>query len=361
MKERFQKVMEDAGEDPLSIIQGTSNRWYYKYQEAERFLLLKVHVERFQQEEDLPYDLLLDEDDWKNLSIYVTAVKVISDASDVLEGRDYPTGSSVIPFIDQIFAHLSQLIQGLPQNQRVYPSALLTSLQAGKRFHLDGYKTLSPYNVLTLLDPRYMDIYFSPDQVQQGIEDLSTDVVYDSLLIQGENEDTDNVAPAPPVGVGAHNPNAFEARRLQLLAAKQQQVADGSSATQQSSGLSFQQKLEKELNKFLSLRGSVDHKSNPLNWWRQHSTEYPLLSRYYRAHCAFPATSTNSERIYNIESLVVTSDRKKLLPGRVAGLCEARDYLLQRQQTSAFRLCKKCPQPPSPGASYIICCKKHNS
>ena len=131
--------------------------------------------------------------------------------------------------------------------------------------------------------------------------------------------------------------------------------------SQQSSGLSFQQKLEKELNKFLSLRGSVDHKSNPLNWWRQHSTEYPLLSRYYRAHCAFPATSTNSERIYNIESLVVTSDRKKLLPGRVAGLCEARDYLLQRQQTSAFRLCKKCPQPPSPGASYIICCKKHNS
>ena len=129
------------------------------------------------------------------------------------------------------------------------------------------------------------------------MEDLANDVVYDSLLIQGENEETVNVAPAPPVGVGANTPSAFEARRLQLLAAKQQQAADGSSATQQASGLSFKQKLEKELNKFLSLRGSVDHKSNPLNWWKQHNTEYPLLSRYYRAHCAFPATSTNSERI----------------------------------------------------------------
>ena len=163
MKERFQKVMEEAGEDPLSIIQGTTNRWYHKYQEVERLLLLKAHVERFQLDDDFPYELFLDEDDWKNLSIYVTAVKVISDASDVLEGRDYPTGSSVIPFLDQIFAHLSHLIQGLPQNQRAYPAALLASLQSGKRFHQDGYKTLSPYNALTLLDPRYMDIYFSPE------------------------------------------------------------------------------------------------------------------------------------------------------------------------------------------------------
>ena len=359
MKERFQKVMEEAGEDPLSIIQGTTNRWYHKYQEVERLLLLKAHVERFQLDDDFPYELFLDEDDWKNLSIYVTAVKVISDASDVLEGRDYPTGSSVIPFLDQIYAHLSHLIQGLPQNQRAYPAALLASLQSGKRFHQDGYKTLSPYNALTLLDPRYMDIYFSPEQVKKCTEDLSTDRVYESLLDQGEIEDTVNVAPAAPVVT--HNVGAFEARRLQLLAAKQQQAADGNSAMQPASGLSFIQRLEKELDKFLSLRGSVDHKSNPLNWWKEHSTEYPLLSRYYRAHCAFPATSTNSERIYNIESLVVTSDRKRLIPSRVAGLCEARDYLLQRQQTSAFRLCKKCPQPPSSGAAYIICCKKHNS
>ena len=140
-------------------------------------LLLKVHVEKLQHDEDLPYDLVKEEDDWKNLSIYITTVKVISDASDILEGRDYPTGSSLIPFLDQILAHLSQLIQRLPQNQRVYPSALLTSLQAGKRFHQDGYKTLSPYNVLTLLDPRYMDIYFAPEQVKQAVEDLATDVV----------------------------------------------------------------------------------------------------------------------------------------------------------------------------------------
>ena len=163
MKARFLTVMEDAGDEPMALIQGTSNKWYYKSKEAERVLLLKVYVEKYQQDfEEFPDQLVLEDKDWKNLSIYVTAVKIVSDASDVLEGRDYPTGSSVIPFLDQIFAELSQLVESLPQAKKVYPSALLTSLQGPRRFP-DGYKNQTPYNVLTMLDPRYMDIYFSTE------------------------------------------------------------------------------------------------------------------------------------------------------------------------------------------------------
>ena len=92
-KEGFLTVMVYAGDEPLAIIQGTSNRWYFKYKEAERVLLLKVHVEKFQQDyDDFQDHLVLEDEDWKNLSIYVTAVKIVSDASDVLEGRDYQTG-----------------------------------------------------------------------------------------------------------------------------------------------------------------------------------------------------------------------------------------------------------------------------
>ena len=95
----------------------------------------------------------MEDEDWKTISTYVTAVKIISDASDVLEGRDYPTGSSVIPFLDQILAELSQLVESLPEAKKVYPSALLTSLRGPRRFP-EGYKNQTPYNVLTLLDPR---------------------------------------------------------------------------------------------------------------------------------------------------------------------------------------------------------------
>ena len=37
-REAFKKIMVDARFDPLSIIQGTSNRWFYKYSEAHRAL-----------------------------------------------------------------------------------------------------------------------------------------------------------------------------------------------------------------------------------------------------------------------------------------------------------------------------------
>ena len=154
--------------------------------------------------------------------------------------------------------------------------------------------------------------------------------------------------------------SSFETRRLQLLVSKQQQAMAGRTRIGQQSGGSLKQRLKAELAKLLELRGTVDHKTNPQHWWKEHCSEYPLLGRYYRGHCAFPATSTNAERVFNMESLVVTPSRKNLLPSRVADLCESRDYLLQRQKTSAFRICKKCPQPPSSAASYVICCKKHN-
>jgi hypothetical protein len=75
-------------------------------------LLLKVHVEKFQDDyEGMPVDLVLDPDDWHNLSIYVTSLKTLSDASDLLEGQNYPTASSVIPFLDQVELFHCQLLR----------------------------------------------------------------------------------------------------------------------------------------------------------------------------------------------------------------------------------------------------------
>ena len=71
--------------------------------EAYRVLLLRPHVERFQVDyEGIPEELLLVPEDWHNLSIYITTLKTLVDASDMLEGERYPTASSVIPFLDQV-------------------------------------------------------------------------------------------------------------------------------------------------------------------------------------------------------------------------------------------------------------------
>jgi hypothetical protein len=51
----------------------------------------------------------------------------------------------------QVFCSLTELINNLPNDDKVFPQTLLANLE--KRFP-SGCKTLAPYNALTLLDPR---------------------------------------------------------------------------------------------------------------------------------------------------------------------------------------------------------------
>jgi hypothetical protein len=100
------------------------------------------------------------------------------------------------------------------------------------------------------------------------------------------------------------NPNISVHRAL-LLASKQ--LVQAVDLSLPAGG--FMDNIEKEKNRFLSLRGTVQHTANPQIWWREHATEFPLLARYFRAHCAFQATSTASERVFNVEGLVFTKQR----------------------------------------------------
>ena len=75
------------------------------------------------------------------------------EAAKILEGELFPTASSVIPFLDTIFEELRTLSGNLRGAAKTFVDTLLSNLQSNKRFP-SGFKETSPYNVLTLLDPR---------------------------------------------------------------------------------------------------------------------------------------------------------------------------------------------------------------
>ena len=303
-KEAFFKIIEDAGDDPLAILRGTSNRWYFKFREAERLLLLRVHVERFQEINEDPEDDPLDEDDWHNIAIYINSIKTLSHVSDLLEGETYPTASNVIPYLDQVFMELGDLSRRLPPADKDFPQKLLKNLQTPvpKRFP-GGYKTVPPFNCLTLTNPKYMDIYFTEAQKDQALEDIANDVIFD--LVDVEDSDRSPSAEHLPVSPSISEMSSFARRRAELMATKQAAAAPDSGI----SGNSLKNKLKAELSRFLGLRETVEEKDNPQQWWREHVTDFPLLGRYYRAYCAFQATSTASERVFNAEGMVVTKSR----------------------------------------------------
>ena len=157
----FNDLMIENNIDPRRIVKGTSNRFFTKYFECERFIELRVPVEMFIDSFDnLPDSVTpFEEEEWELLVIYRDAMSLIVKAATVLEGRDYPTSSSVIPYLDTIHTELVSYCHELNGEGRSFVQLLIENMVKDRRFGSDLYKTKSPYNILTLLDVRYGDLY----------------------------------------------------------------------------------------------------------------------------------------------------------------------------------------------------------
>ena len=86
--------------------------------------------------------------------MYENSLRTLVQAGKGLEGELFPTASSVIPFLDTVFADLTSLSAKMSGVSKRFVDLLLTNLKSPKRFP-NGYKSLAPYNVLTLLDLRF--------------------------------------------------------------------------------------------------------------------------------------------------------------------------------------------------------------
>ena len=230
---------------------------------------------------------------------------VIVAAGKFFEGENYPSSSSIIPYLDLISEDLQHLSTRLSdQESKSFVKNVRDCL-----FNIfpDGMKNRTPYNCLTLLDLRHMDLYFSGDQTTKSKTDILEDVVYeaesnDDDLIVDTSAGVETVATETQSGSLV---TSLERRRAQLLAKKRPSntVATGSIAE------TFNTKIGRELDRFLVLSGTVDINMNPMDWWRNHALEFPLLARYWRAYSSFPTTSASSERVFNVDGLVLTSSR----------------------------------------------------
>ena len=175
---KFREVMQENGMDPLRSVKGTSNRFFTKHFEVDRFLELHEAIELFfESQHNFPDNCYpLDDDEWRSLEVYKDSLSIIVKASEILEGRDYVTSSSVIPFLDAIHSELVKLAAIKDGEAKIYLEQLVRSCE--KRFSLDLYKTKVPYNVMTLLDVRYGDLYFNEDQKSKAISDIYNDIIF---------------------------------------------------------------------------------------------------------------------------------------------------------------------------------------
>ena len=290
-------------------MKGTSNRFFSKFFEVDRFLEVRRAVDIFIDEyEDLPdYCEEFDETEWDVLKTYRNALDIIVKASVILEGRDYPTGSSVIPFLDSIHEELDNMKIAEPDDERKsFLKSLCDLLKKNNRFGLDLYKSKSPYRELTLLDPRYGNLYFDKEGIEmdQTIDALITDKIYDV-----DRNPALELVPRPPPqqqqnSTSSQGLSVFEKRRLKLLSDSDLGLEDHNA-----NPLSLKDKIQEEV-KFL-LKAMKDFKSdkNVMVWYKENCSKVPLIAKFWRAYSAFPATSCGAEHVFNVDGLIITDHR----------------------------------------------------
>ena len=349
------ELMAELGIPVLAPMQGTSNRWFYKWSEVRRILELRPAMEIFFDRFELPDRIdRFDSDEWALLHGYVRALEFIVVGSKMMEGEKYPAATAAIPFIDQVMTDLDQQERESRGDLKKFVSNLKHNM---KRRFPDGYKKLRPYNCLTFVNPSYRDMYCDTEELkEQLLEDLKIDACFDEVQGQVEEggvEVRDVCVAAPEQTQTALTQSA---RRAELLARRHNNVPE-----QRPSVVDFTTKLKLEVEKYSSeLPCALD--VSPCDWWKekQNKERFPLLATYFNANSSFQATSCASERVYNIDGLVMMKQRKNMTTDMHGKLVILQDYLKKRINTEEFRLCPKCPQPPSLQSCYKVCCMKHN-
>ena len=259
-KEAFYNVMKEQGQEPLSIRRGTTNRWYFKLCEVERILLLKPYVQQYQEEADADETEVLSNRDFHNMTLYVNSLKTLSTVSELMEGDTYNTASNVIPFLDQVFSELETLVSKLPEHDKKFPKALLETLKSNERFP-NGYKCRSPFNSLTLTNPKYMDIYFNSYEVDQAIKDISEDQIFVNEAMEVIEESNE---PSDPLITGQNQQlSAFAKRRASLLAQKQQQQPQSPNLGNDAVNQIMLDRVTAEFGRFVLYREKVVCNINP--------------------------------------------------------------------------------------------------
>ena len=86
---------------------------------------------------------------------------------------------------------------------------------------------------------------------------------------------------------------------------------------------------EEEYTEYIKESTISNKDINPLDYWKQNSYRFPILSILARRYLAIPATSASIERIFSISNNIITKSRNRLLPNTIKQLILLKNWRLQ--------------------------------
>lgn len=84
--------------------------------------------------------------------------------------------------------------------------------------------------------------------------------------------------------------------------------------------LSATESISDEVNRYSYLRMNIDMNFDVLQWWQNHTSEYPRLHKIAQKILSIPASSAASERVFSAAGNIITKKRNRIDPQTVNNL-----------------------------------------
>lgn len=262
----FDSLQRQKGKTPKKLIQCVSTCWISVFNMVERVLELKEEIKTFMTTFKLK--LMPDFDKLEQLIKIFTPLKSLT--KTMIEER-YVTLSSLIVITNELTKIYTHLSDNPLSSESVESRQIIEALNQGIEIRFKDLENNDILLISSFLDPRYKNVGFSNEDVEQKARNLVTNLL--TNLIDARNtEPSTSIAKSP---ASSSIEDSFEPEGDECPFWGNFDKRNPSSESFDKYGMT---KAEREIEEYLTVR-LLNRKSDPLHWWKVNAYNFPNLSK----------------------------------------------------------------------------------
>ncbi|KAL2083380.1 hypothetical protein ACEWY4_021153 [Coilia grayii] len=290
----LEDVEDELNIEPKRLQQDVKTRWSSTKMMIDSLLHCKRALQSYAS--DSASNLPATSNQWLLLEKTATVLKPFQELTAEVSAAA-ATAADVIPSVRA----LTRFLDNESEEHRGIQIMKATLLDA-VHTRFDQVETEPLYAVATMLDPRYIDKFFTnATNLDQAKEALKVEV----MKMEQELKTMHSGEGVAEVGMEAGSSTSSLSSYFDEIL--EESCRAGPSEQQITQGALFQ------LESYLS-EPPIGRKNNPFHYWRDNQARLPTLAATAAKFLSAPCTSVESERLFSAVSLIIDEHRSRLTP-----------------------------------------------
>ena len=317
-----------------------ATRWNSTYNMISTTLELKeplIYINKITKNTDFKRYFLSD-NEFEELIELKKIFEVFIKPTTKLQGELYITLNITLLYIYQIYNKLDNLINIYKSQRNIQYNSYIIAIKRGieklekyfpRRIISSNIRSLKVYILTLILDPRFKLIHFQNNGLLLHYKNIYNDAIsilqFEYIKLRNElNLNNNNNITNPNISF-----DELAMENTTICSNNSDNNEDNEDDEDDDIFISKNLNKEEEYTEYIKESTISNKDINPLDYWKQNSYRFPILSILARRYLAIPATSASIERIFSISNNIITKSRNRLLPNTIKQLILLKNWRLQ--------------------------------